>query len=82
MLILIFNLHSSSFDSGERKELKAEEELFRHSVKSTPWSFETYEFESDGRGFQRILSLNIHHDLVLLEAIACDLSRGMSQLVS
>lgn len=82
MLILIFNLHRPCFDRREGKELKAEEELFGDAVDSTPGGLETDEFKSDGRGLQRVIHLDIQHNLVFLKAVTGDLGTRMLQLVA
>ena len=69
MLILIFDLHRPCFDRREGKELKAEEELFGDAVDSAPGGLETDEFKSDGGGLQRVIRLDIQHNLVFLKAV-------------
>jgi hypothetical protein len=82
MLILIFDLHSPRFHCGKREEFKAEEELLGDALDSTPGGLEANELESDGRGLQRVIRLDIHHNLVFLEAVTGDLGGGMFELVA
>lgn len=82
MFILILDLHGSGLDGGKREELEAEEELAGDAFNPAPGGLETDELESYGGSLQRVLRLNIHHNLVFLETVTSDLSGGMFQLIA
>jgi hypothetical protein len=76
-------LHSGCFDSGEGKELEAEEELFGDGVDSPPGGLEANELESHCRGLQRVHSLDVETQSVFaLSTIGFDLGCRMLQGIS
>jgi hypothetical protein len=77
MFILILNLHGPGFNCGKREELEAEEEPPGHTLDSTPGGLEANEFEGDSRGFQRVVRLDIHKNLVFVEAVTFNEGRGV-----
>lgn len=77
MFILIFNLHRPGFNSGKREEFEAEEELLGYTFDSSPGGLKANEFEGDSGGFQRVVRLDIHHNLVFLEPVTLDLGGGV-----